>query len=217
MPIEQLGQRFRTVSAIAAMLLAPLVFALPAANGANGDQRGDCNDDGRCDLSDVVFIIQYLFYGGNEPDCLEKCDVSIDGSQPNDPRIDITDITALLAANFFGVEVPPLPPGACDDAPPVDPPPTPNDERFDFTWDAAQASADAAVAGYRLYWRTRIASDYSDYQLVNQVDIRCTCASLFRGQLPDPETGQVYCFSVTAFDDQGNESGFSDEVEVVDW
>lgn len=41
-------------------------------------RRGDANADGSVDISDPVFILQYLFSGGAEPPCLEAADANDD-------------------------------------------------------------------------------------------------------------------------------------------
>jgi hypothetical protein len=65
--------------------------------------RGDCNRDGRMNLSDAIFDVDFLFAGGQRPDCLEACDVNSDG------RHNLSDVLALLG-HLFLVGPPPQAP-----------------------------------------------------------------------------------------------------------
>lgn len=62
--------------------------------------RGDSNNDEEVDLSDAVFILQYLFQDGNYPPCFDAADVNDDGT------IDIADPIKLLFALFQGGSIP---------------------------------------------------------------------------------------------------------------
>ncbi len=66
-------------------------------------RRGDPNGDGDVDLSDPVFILNYLFTGGDRPDCLEAANAN--GSS----GIDIGDAIFLLGYQFGGGPPPPAP------------------------------------------------------------------------------------------------------------
>ena len=55
-----------------------------------GDVRGDANGDGAIDISDVVYIIDYLFRNGPAPSPPEAGDTTCDG------RIDIADVVSLI-------------------------------------------------------------------------------------------------------------------------
>jgi hypothetical protein len=81
-------------------------------------QRGDANGDGRPDISDGMFVLNYLFQGGRSPACLDAADVNDKGG------IDISDSIYLLAFLFNHGAPPPLPLGSCG----VDPTP---DESLD--------------------------------------------------------------------------------------
>ncbi len=62
--------------------------------------RGNANDDARVDLSDAIFILDYLFKdGGKVPSCMDAADVNDDGT------IDIADPIALLFVLFQGKEM----------------------------------------------------------------------------------------------------------------
>jgi len=64
--------------------------------------RGETNGDGKVDIGDVVFCLQYLFEAGLAPACLDAADANDDG------RIDISDPVYLLF--FLFDEGPPPPP-----------------------------------------------------------------------------------------------------------
>ena len=52
--------------------------------------RGDANSDGSMSISDAAFILNYLFVGAAEPECLESADVNDDWS------VDIADAVTNL-------------------------------------------------------------------------------------------------------------------------
>ena len=47
--------------------------------GSESFSRGDSNADGRLDVSDSVYILNWLFTGGEQPSCLDAADVDDDG------------------------------------------------------------------------------------------------------------------------------------------
>ena len=55
--------------------------------------RGDCGQAGNMDISSGIFLLGFLFTGGNDPGCLAACDADGDG------RLDIT--TAVFIFNFL--------------------------------------------------------------------------------------------------------------------
>jgi hypothetical protein len=65
--------------------------------------RGFVNSDGRVDISDSVFLLQYLFLGASSPQCLDAANVN------DDSRVDISDGVYLLNYLFLG-KAAPLPP-----------------------------------------------------------------------------------------------------------
>jgi uncharacterized repeat protein (TIGR01451 family) len=80
-----------------------------------GFSRGRCNADDRFDISDPVFLLEYLFLGGSRPTCLDACDANDDG------KLNITDPIALLAYLFQGASALPPPfPGCGEDPTPDD-------------------------------------------------------------------------------------------------
>ncbi len=76
-------------------------------------RRGDPNDDGSVNITDGIYILNYLFLGGDTPNCLEAADANDDGS------INITDGVYVLNFLFLGGPDP-LPPGTATCGP--DPP-----------------------------------------------------------------------------------------------
>ncbi len=61
--------------------------------------RGDCNGEGRVDISDAVAILNALFQGGSRGDCWSACDSDASGA------VDITDAVYLL--RWMGGATPP--------------------------------------------------------------------------------------------------------------
>jgi len=64
---------------------APLVVAFT---------RGDGNGDALLNIADAVFVLQYLFAGGGEPECRDALDADDDG------KLDIADAIAVLQHLF---------------------------------------------------------------------------------------------------------------------
>jgi hypothetical protein len=77
--------------------------------------RGETNLDSLAgpDISDAIFILQWLFVGGREPLCLDAADVNDDGT------VDISDGIALLSFLFAGGTMPgsPFPDAGPDPTP----------------------------------------------------------------------------------------------------
>ncbi len=65
--------------------------------------RGDANADGSMNISDPSFILQHLFRGGNEPDCMDAADVN------DDELVDVSDAIYIFAYLFLGQAAPPEP------------------------------------------------------------------------------------------------------------
>jgi len=57
---------------------------------------GDANDDGKIDISDVVYLINHLFMGGPEPSPFQAGDAN------SDDNIDIADVVYLINYLFIG-------------------------------------------------------------------------------------------------------------------
>ena len=83
------------------------VLALPASSlhGASTFVRSDANASGRIDITDPVFLLSYLFLGGDAPPCLDAADADNSGKgAPN-----ITDAIFILNYLFLGTQSPPAP------------------------------------------------------------------------------------------------------------
>jgi hypothetical protein len=76
-----------------------------AMGAANPFMRGDPNDDGNMNISDVSFILNFLFSGGQVPTCLDAADLN------DDESIDISDAIFSLRALFVGNATVPWPAG----------------------------------------------------------------------------------------------------------
>ena len=77
------------------------LFSLAAAQEQgviySGSHRGgDANDDGRLDVTDAVYQLQWMFQGGEDINCKRCVDNNGDG------KIDITDAIYLLSFLFMG-------------------------------------------------------------------------------------------------------------------
>ncbi|MFQ5606522.1 MAG: dockerin type I repeat-containing protein, partial [Candidatus Zixiibacteriota bacterium] len=55
---------------------------------------GDANHDARVNISDITFIISYLFSGGAAPSCNDEADANSDG------KVNIADITGIIEFLF---------------------------------------------------------------------------------------------------------------------
>lgn len=65
--------------------------------------RGDSNSDCGIDITDGVYILNYLFLGGPKPTCLDAADANDTGA------VDITDGIFVLGYLFLGSTAPPPP------------------------------------------------------------------------------------------------------------
>ncbi len=61
---------------------------------------GDANGDGAVDISDAVFLIQFIFAGGPTPDPMNSGDANCDGA------VDISDVVYLIQYIFSGGPAP---------------------------------------------------------------------------------------------------------------
>ena len=105
---------------LAVFLAAALL--LPATAAAQCEQqfrRGDSNASGDLNITDGVFVLNYLFLGGPEPPCQDAADSYDNGT------LNITDGVRILNYLFLGGPAPPAPgPDTCgsdptpDDLPP---------------------------------------------------------------------------------------------------
>ncbi|MCB2202289.1 S8 family serine peptidase [bacterium] len=65
--------------------------------------RGDATNDGEQDLSDLIFLVNWLFLGGPTTTTVQQADVNYDGSR------DLSDLTYLVNYLFLGGPQPPTP------------------------------------------------------------------------------------------------------------
>ena len=67
--------------------------------------RGDVNYDGAelIDISDLLYLIDFMFQAGPAPVCFEEADIDASGSEP----LDISDLVLLIDFMFTGGEPPP--------------------------------------------------------------------------------------------------------------
>lgn len=70
-------------------------------------KRGDANGTGNVDISDAIFLIQYLFNSSTAPSCLEAADVNDDGFN------DVSDAVFLINYQFLDGSAPPSPFPSC--------------------------------------------------------------------------------------------------------
>jgi hypothetical protein len=84
------------------------VTANPDETGNQGKfLRGDTNNDGKDNVSDAVFLLNYLFGGGESPPCNPVADINDDGKR------NISDAVFLLMHLFKGESAPPEPFPGC--------------------------------------------------------------------------------------------------------
>jgi hypothetical protein len=97
-----IGFDYRDYTRDSARLLANALRNVRAVERARF-VRGDANADGVVDISDVLFILSYLFLGGLEPPCLDAADVN-DSAEPGQLffAIDLNDPIRLLNWLFLG-------------------------------------------------------------------------------------------------------------------
>ena len=84
--------------------------SIVAVSGAPPIIRGDCNDDGACNIGDAIFILDVLFGGGGSANCKNACDTNDDGA------LNIADPTYKL--NFLFLVGSPPPPSPYPDCGP---------------------------------------------------------------------------------------------------
>lgn len=58
--------------------------------------RGDVDGSGLINIADVIWLVDYIFFGGAPPPCIEEGDVNGDGA------INIADVVFLVDYIFFG-------------------------------------------------------------------------------------------------------------------
>ncbi len=94
-------------------LLAGGTFTIKQKQGGNRYQLGNCNGDGEAipDITDAIFLLGYMFLGGEKPPCEAACDTNSDASS------DLSDAVSLLSFLFQGGPPPQDPFPACATAP----------------------------------------------------------------------------------------------------
>ena len=76
--------------------------------------RGDANADDSINITDGIFVLNYLFLGGDDPPCEDAADANDDGG------LNITDGIFILNFLFLGGATPPPPQEACGPDPGTD-------------------------------------------------------------------------------------------------
>ena len=69
--------------------------------------RGDINADGLVDLSDAVFVLNFLFLGGSAPTCRKSADTN------SSTAVDLSDAVFILGHLFLGGNAPAAPYSEC--------------------------------------------------------------------------------------------------------
>ncbi|MEM7263137.1 MAG: hypothetical protein AAF488_14195 [Planctomycetota bacterium] len=95
--------------------VVPAPGSITLAPPSDGFARGDCNGDSSMDISDPIFVGDFLFAGGTAPLCLDACDANDDG------QVDIADAIYVPNHLFAGGPPPPAPFGFCGPDPTDDP------------------------------------------------------------------------------------------------
>jgi hypothetical protein len=78
----------------------PSIYRLPCIQPI----RGDMDYNGDIDISDLVYLVDYMFNEGKSPWCFEEADLSLDTSM----QLDISDLVYLVDYMFSGGPPPPL-------------------------------------------------------------------------------------------------------------
>lgn len=200
-------------SALAVLALAIGIIAGPALLPAEpGFRRGDFNQSGEVDISDSIAILDFLFNGTSRTSCLDAADAN------DDELVDISDTIALIGWLFQGSTPPPSPgPFTCG----VDPTPgdgeadlgcqtgcsTPLKTTIKLAWNAVTLDTDGnpeTLSGYRIYVARAPGAFGSPMAMVG------TNAATIEVK----ESG-TWRIAVSAYDLAGNESEFSNPIEVV--
>ncbi len=94
-----------------------LLFSLFVTLPVSADypfSRGDANADGDINIADAVFLLNYLFAGGEIPPCLDAVDANDDG------KLSIADAVKVLYSLFGGIGPLPEPSSGCGIDPTLD-------------------------------------------------------------------------------------------------
>lgn len=112
------------------LLFVVIIFFLAgsfaSAQGTEAVKIGDVDANGVLQLTDAVYLLNYLFLGGSKPPCLDIAEDIVDVD--NNQRIDLTDSVYLLDFLFLGGPAPQvtsetrsIPRFACDAGNDLDP------------------------------------------------------------------------------------------------
>jgi hypothetical protein len=104
---------FRSLLRSALRCTAIVIVASLLSSPAEGTQfvRGDVDQNEALEISDAVFVFNYLFLGGARPACIDAADFNDDGA------LDLSDGVAELNFLFLGGPSPPAPHPKCGDDP----------------------------------------------------------------------------------------------------
>jgi len=73
----------------------PSKVTVPLQSEASVFVRGECDGRGGINLTDSVYLLNFLFLDGQEPDCLEGCNAN------GDVRLNVADVTHALGYLFL--------------------------------------------------------------------------------------------------------------------
>lgn len=172
---------------------------------------GNCNMDGKFDISDAISVMEFLFTRKDREICTTLCDVTADG------EISISDSILIVNALFLGRKIGAPVPAADELCDGVD-----NDcngqtdegcsdstgASVMLAWDPVKTDVNGEsedAAGYQIHfgpssegpWHTRDAFSATQYRVLHLVP------------------GETYYFSVTAYDAAGNSSEPSNQISLV--
>lgn len=167
-------------------------------------RRGDLDGDGKQTVGDAVDILHCLFLQDRCPGCFDVADANDDGVA------DISDVVFLLSWRVGLVPALPPPSGACGSDPTPDQFLCPDRGGatcawVELKWDAPTLNEDGTplmdLAGFRIY------SGLESRNYDQSLDVGLKTAAAWIG-----EKGSRRYFTVTALNDAGKESTYSNEV-----
>lgn len=63
--------------------------------------RGDVDHSGAVNVADIIYLVDFFFFGGPYPPCEAEADITANGA------VSISDLTYLIDYLFFGGQAPP--------------------------------------------------------------------------------------------------------------
>ena len=81
------------------VLVMFVIFYMTELASSDDYLCGDANADSRVNVSDAVFIVNYVFSGGNVPNPLESGDANMDG------KVNVSDAVAIVNYVFNGASI----------------------------------------------------------------------------------------------------------------